>query len=251
MSARRASASRSVSRSAPCSRREPRERRLEPAPRECRRRRRRTSARSAGRSPRRSAGRRCAAARPSTDCVVQPEVEDRVEHARHRDRARRSEPRRAAGRRGRRAACRRAASSSASASSTSPSSPAGSSPRRPPCRRPRRSVVIVKPAGTRSGPSTRVISAIPAPLPPSRSRILARALRELRTHSASGHRPRTAPRTARASSCSARLRLASSIISPSSATAPRAGSPARAARIASARSTSSAVGENVSLSAST
>ena len=33
------------------------------------------------------------------------------------------------------------------------------------------SVVIVKPAGTRSGPSTRVISAIPAPLPPSSTRM--------------------------------------------------------------------------------
>ena len=33
------------------------------------------------------------------------------------------------------------------------------------------SVVIVKPAGTRSAPSTRVISATFAPLPPSRSRM--------------------------------------------------------------------------------
>ena len=33
------------------------------------------------------------------------------------------------------------------------------------------SVVIVKPAGTRSGPSTRVISAMPEPLPPSSSRM--------------------------------------------------------------------------------
>ena len=33
------------------------------------------------------------------------------------------------------------------------------------------SVVIVKPAGTRSAPSTRVISATLAPLPPSRSRM--------------------------------------------------------------------------------
>ena len=33
------------------------------------------------------------------------------------------------------------------------------------------SVVIVKPAGTRSAPSTRVISATLAPFPPSRSRI--------------------------------------------------------------------------------
>jgi hypothetical protein len=33
------------------------------------------------------------------------------------------------------------------------------------------SVVIVKPAGTRSGSSTRVISATFAPLPPSSSRI--------------------------------------------------------------------------------
>jgi hypothetical protein len=33
------------------------------------------------------------------------------------------------------------------------------------------SVLIVKPAGTRSGPSTRVISATLAPLPPSSSRI--------------------------------------------------------------------------------
>ena len=33
------------------------------------------------------------------------------------------------------------------------------------------SVVIVKPAGTSPGSSTRVISAIPLPLPPSSSRI--------------------------------------------------------------------------------
>ena len=33
------------------------------------------------------------------------------------------------------------------------------------------SVVMVKPAGTRSTPSTRVISATPAPLPPSSSRM--------------------------------------------------------------------------------
>ena len=61
-------------------------------------------------------------------------------------------------------------SNRASASSTCLSSPSGSS-------RPafmyvtQASVVIVKPAGTRSAPKIRVISATFAPLPPRRSRI--------------------------------------------------------------------------------
>ena len=41
------------------------------------------------------------------------------------------------------------------------------------------SVVIVKPAGTSSGPSTRVISAMFAPLPPEQHAHVARALGEV------------------------------------------------------------------------
>src|SRR5215213_7851990 len=44
------------------------------------------------------------------------------------------------------------------------------------------SVVIVKPAGTRSAPSTRVISAMFAPLPPSRARMSREPSSKSRTH---------------------------------------------------------------------
>ena len=103
-------------------------------------------------------------------------------------------------------------------------------------------MVIVNPAGTRSAPSTRVISATPAPLPPSSSRCSREPSENSRIHLIAC-RPRTARRLARASSGSARLRLASSIISPSSSAAPR---PAAGERVEDrlARSTTcSAVGE--------
>jgi hypothetical protein len=61
------------------------------------------------------------------------------------------------------------ASNRATASSTSASSPSGSA--RSDRNATHASVVMVNPAGTRSAPSTRVISATFAPLPPSSSRI--------------------------------------------------------------------------------
>ena len=71
----------------------------------CRGRRCRTSARSGGRSPRRSA--RCPSrGEPSTDSSFRPEVEDRVEHPRHRLARAASARTPAAGRRSRRASCR-------------------------------------------------------------------------------------------------------------------------------------------------
>ena len=60
-------------------------------------------------------------------------------------------------------------SRSASAPATWSSRPSGKPPSR--MYATQASVVIVKPAGTRSGPSTRVISATLAPFPPSRSRM--------------------------------------------------------------------------------
>ena len=103
-------------------------------------------------------------------------------------------------------------------------------------------MVIVNPAGTRSAPRTRVISATPAPLPPSSSRCSRdpseNAWTQLIARAASSAAP------ARASSASARLRLASSIISPSSIAAPSP-PPASASRIARARSTSSRLGRKL------
>ena len=61
-------------------------------------------------------------------------------------------------------------SSVRSASATSSASPSGSR-RSSRMYRTHASVVIVNPVGTRSGPSTRVISATFAPLPPSSSRM--------------------------------------------------------------------------------
>jgi hypothetical protein len=58
----------------------------------------------------------------------------------------------------------------ASASSTASASPSGGV-RSARMYSTHASVVIVNPAGTRSGPSTRVISAMPEPLPPSSSRM--------------------------------------------------------------------------------
>ena len=102
--------------------------------------------------------------------VIETEVQDRLEHARHRVAragAHRHEQR-VVGVAERAARC----------------APRGGRRPRPPARpaRPARyapacmnathaSVVIVKPAGTRSGPSTRVISAMFAPLPPSSTRM--------------------------------------------------------------------------------
>ena len=97
-SARRASASSSVSsaRRASALAARARGRRGRPARRG---RPRRTSASGGGRSPRRSA--RCPSAREPVDGrVVEAEVEDRVHHPRHGERARRSGPRPAAGARG-------------------------------------------------------------------------------------------------------------------------------------------------------
>ena len=91
-------------------------------------RRCRTSARSAGRSPTRSARRPSARARPSTVVVVEPEVQHRVEHPRHRlarARAHRHEQRVA---RRRRAACPRAPRGARSASATCSSRPVGNDP---------------------------------------------------------------------------------------------------------------------------
>ncbi len=63
-----------------------------------------------------------------------------------------------------------AASRRASASSTASESPSGGV-RSARMYSTHASVVMVKPAGTRSAPSRRVISATPAPLPPNSSRI--------------------------------------------------------------------------------
>ena len=126
-------------------------------------------------------------------------------------------------------------SSSASASSTSSASPsgelaaglhvgdAGLGRDREPGRHP-------------LGPRTRVISATPAPLPPSSSRWSREPSENSWIHLiAPLPSPASPPAPARASTASARLRLASSIISPSSITAPslgvrraRRGSPAPA-----------------------
>ena len=110
--------------------------------------------------------------------------------------------------------------------------------------------MIVNPAGTRSGAEDAGHLGDPRALAPEELALIARALGELADppHRA-GSVPGAHAASARASSASARLRLASSIISPSSIAAPAPLS-ARASRIDRARATSSGVGEKSSFSGS-